>query len=516
VKHGLGWNVAAAFVLLLAGSATAAPPLIEPALAVGPHPVGFRLVEAHDASRAIRPDSTTAATFPRPLRVYVWYPAKADPQVTPLTFARYAELATADVWPDAVLKGARGVLSYARRPLARSVGPERFEELLERQVTAVEQAAAADGRFPLLVLGQGLYYESPVAHFALCESLASHGFVVATTPLVGTHSPLVQLDVIDLETQVRDLEFAVARARELPFVSQERLGVLGFDMGGMAALILAMRNPDVDALVTFDAAVLYGHPAGIPVDAQDYAPTLLRCPWLHATQRRFGTRPTDHDGPDLFAEAVHADRYLLLVDGVGHADFTSYSLIDGRDRMPGYWEQAQGGERGSYAVFCRYVRAFMAAHLTADIASREFLSRAPEEVAPDRGFTFEHRSPVAPRPTYSDFLNALLAGRVEAATGIAATLRTLDPEGPLLHEPTLDRLGFHFVFSWERFDEGLAVFGLNTELHPDSSHAWYSLGLGNVLKGDNAEALRCFQKVLELDPDHAPTLRMVEQLEAGE
>jgi hypothetical protein len=28
----------------------------------------------------------------------------------------------------------------------------------------------------------------------------------------------------------------------LPFVSGDRLGVLGFDMGGMAGVLLAMRN----------------------------------------------------------------------------------------------------------------------------------------------------------------------------------------------------------------------------------------------------------------------------------
>ena len=44
----------------------------------------------------------------------------------------------------------------------------------------------------------------------LAEYLASHGFVVATSPLVGTHSPLVSLDVLDLETQARDMEFVIA------------------------------------------------------------------------------------------------------------------------------------------------------------------------------------------------------------------------------------------------------------------------------------------------------------------
>ena len=36
-----------------------------------------------------------------------------------------------------------------------------------------------------------------------------------------------------------DLEFVIAQARRFSFVSQDKLGVFGFDMGGMAGLILA-------------------------------------------------------------------------------------------------------------------------------------------------------------------------------------------------------------------------------------------------------------------------------------
>ena len=50
----------------------------------------------------------------------------------------------------------------SRRALARSLDPERFEALLQRPVVAIEKAEALEGPFPLVVIGQGLYYESPV------------------------------------------------------------------------------------------------------------------------------------------------------------------------------------------------------------------------------------------------------------------------------------------------------------------------------------------------------------------
>src|SRR6516225_2496181 len=227
-------------------------------LAPGPHAVGFRLLVEEDRSRYVSASDGTG-THARPIRVYVWYPAKAAS--TPMRFGRYAALADDDVWPAEISGYSREVLKFSRGPLARSLDPAAFEALLQRPMLAAENARPAAGRFPLIAIGQGLYYESPIAFAALGEFLAGHGFVVVTTPLVGTNSTVVRNDAQDLETQLRDLEFAIARARLLPFVSGDRLGVLGFDQGGMAGVLLAMRNRDVDAFAAVDSGIFYPHPS---------------------------------------------------------------------------------------------------------------------------------------------------------------------------------------------------------------------------------------------------------------
>jgi pimeloyl-ACP methyl ester carboxylesterase len=513
------WKLALIATLAALGSpvAVTTPPPTWGGLEPGPHDVGFRLIETTDRSRAIQSDRVTGRAYPRPVRVYAWYPAEIGPDARPLTFGRYADLATLDIWPPEMLGKARMRTGYDGRPLARSLGAERFEELRAQPVAAVEDAPAADGTFPLVVVGQGLYYESPVAHAILCEFLASHGLVVVTAPLVGTHSPLVNLDVIDLETQVRDMEFVIARARELPFVSPDALGAFGYDMGGMAALILAMRNPDVDALAVVDAAILFGHPAGIPVDSPHHDPSLLRVPWFHGTQRQFGTRPEDHDGLSMFDDAVYSDRYLLLSDGMAHDDYSSYALNEGREGVIGYWAPKPGGEAERYRTVCTYLVRFLRAHLAGDDSSRRFLARDPEEVAPGLGFTLEHRAASPPTPVYSDFLNALLSGDVEGAVSMAESIRKSDPDGPLLQERVLIRLGYHLIGSWEMYDEAIAVFRVNADIHPESVNAWDSLGEAHIFKGNDEEAIRLYRKVLELDPENDRAKRILSRLgERGE
>jgi len=251
-----------------------------------------------------------------------------------MQFGRYAQLATDDVWPEDIAPGLRQRLQFANGPLARSLSKTSYSALLARPVRAVENAAPLAGPFPLIVIGLGLYYESPITFATTAEYLAGRGFVVATAPLVGTRTALVRLDVTDLETQMRDLELVIARARQFSFVDAERLGVLGFDQGGMAGVVLAMRNRDVDAFVSLDSGIQYPHASRLPRSSPHYDPLALRVPWLHAASRADGP-PRADGGQSLFDQAVHSERYWLRIQDLGHADFTSYALVEAEAMSPG-------------------------------------------------------------------------------------------------------------------------------------------------------------------------------------
>ncbi len=379
-------------------------------LELGKYSVGFRLLEAQDYSRAVTGGVSPIVAHPRPIRTYLWYPATGSEDSRPMRFGRYAELADDDIWPVEIVGDLHEELTYSRRALARSLGRERFEALLQRPMLAVEKAEALEGPFPLIVIGQGLYFESPVAFAALAEYLAGRGFVVATCPLAGTDSPLVRIDVQDLETQVRDLEFAIAEARQFSFVSQDKLGVFGFDMGGMAGLILAMRNADVDAFVSVSSGILYQHPSGIPVASPDYDPLALRVPWLHSVPATWMTQPQDPEAESLFESALYSERYLMLTEGMGHADYTSYALVEDRPEMGGYAAAGPATIEG-YEAVSKYVFNFFAAVLLQNSKSLAFLSQDPKDSIPGSTMTLEHRSATPSSITYEEFVQAVIAGQ---------------------------------------------------------------------------------------------------------
>ena len=179
-------------------------------LPVGPFTPGFRLIEATDASRSF-PANDGRSVARRPIRIYVWYPAKQSTDER-LRLHEYVRMAREDFRP--------GMIPV---PLARGIETGNLKTLLDSPAGAVRGAAAGPGRYLILVLGQGLFYESPLSHFVLCEFLASHGYVVATCPLLGTRYRLVNLNVEDVETEVRDMEFVLGAAYAEPGRREEAI-----------------------------------------------------------------------------------------------------------------------------------------------------------------------------------------------------------------------------------------------------------------------------------------------------
>ncbi len=451
------------------------------------------------------------AVHPRPIRTYLWYPAQASRRSQPLRFGRYAALADEDVWPSEIAGELRERLKYANGPLARSLPAPSFAALLERPMRAVENAEPLAGPFPLIVIGLGLYYESPITFAATAEYLAGRGFVVATAPLVGTHTAIVRLNVPDLETQIRDLEFVIARARQFPFVDQERLGVMGFDQGGMAGVVLAMRNRDVDAFVSLDSGIQYPHPSGLPRSSPHYDARALRVPWLHAAVQRNEQAPGG-DATSLYDEAVHADRYWLRVEGLGHADFTSYALVEGRGEAAGYWGPVTPARAAGHRAIVEYVRHFFAAHLTASDVSSALLDQALRQPLPETGMTLEHR---AASPDRSATTKSSARSSAAKVTKRSPSFGCWPPANRSTRcSPSSTWAVSASVCCTRGISQSrrLPLVELGAELYPSSPGGKVMLGETYAMLGNYPAAIAAYEEVLELLPGNPEITALIERL----
>jgi dienelactone hydrolase len=417
-----------------------------------------------------------------------------------MRFGRYAALADDDVWPAEISGRSRDVLKFSRGPLARSLDPAAFEALLQRPMLAAENPSPASGRFPLIVIGQGVYYESPIASAALGEFLAGRGFVVVTTPLVGTNSTVARVDAQDLETETRDLEFAIARARLLPFVSGDRLGVLGFDMGGMAGALLTMRNRGVDAFASLDSGIFYPHPSGLPQASPSYDPAALRVPWLHATQVAAMERPQGPNVKSLFDTANASNRYLLITNDMTHVDFTTYALISGRRAVPGYWGDPAPDRARRQSIVADYLIHFFDAFLRADAASVAWLDRDPKIAFPDAQMTLEHRAATPSSISYDELVREIIRGNAEAAIGRLRAVDEVEAGRAALDQVHLERLAVSLVYTWGLAKETLPLLAFTFEHYPASVQARIMLIETNVQLGNYAAAIEILNAVLQQNP----------------
>jgi tetratricopeptide (TPR) repeat protein len=482
--------------------------------------VGFRLSTVYDQSRIFHSNPEfrgleKAAETARLIRLYLWYPAQ-EAGGEHLRLRDYVRMAAEDF--DLLSAGAAPAHKNLPLPvpLAKGMSEKKRLLLLSERTTAVENAQPLAERFPLIILGQGLYYESPLSLFTLAEYLAGQGYVVATSPLVGTYSRLVNRNVIDLETQVRDMEYVLAQARTLPFVDKERMGVVGYDLGGMAGLLMAMRNPWVKAMVSLDTGILYPTSFGLPAASPSYQENRFIIPWLMMTQDRFVSKnPAAEKQTSLFDRKTAGDSYLFLCRTENHGDFTSYAALGMENAVPGYWGPIKGKPRLLHDTIDRLSGRFFDAYLKNDARALEELRQNPSKAGPGEVIaSARYKAGSAGSLFQDDCLQDIIRRGTEESLPRIRRLLEADKTKIQFEEGVLNWLGYHFLYWWGREQEARDVFQFITELFPRSGNAFDSLGEAFFVLGDRARALESYRRSLELNPDNANAREMIKRLEA--
>jgi hypothetical protein len=478
----------------------------------GEFSIGFKLITTKDFSR-VYPNNNSTELNPRPLRIYIWYPAEQSAQ-QPMKFNEYVQMAYDDFNSPTDADQKMNLLKILPVQIQKGVPPEKIETLLKQHTYAVQKAAPKAGKYPLIIFGQGLYYESPLSHFILCEYLASHGYVVATCPLLGTHYRLVNINVEDLETQVRDLEFALGYARSLPYVDPAKTGIIGYDLGGMTGLITVMRNPDIKAFLSMDSAITHGHYSGLPQSHFSYREERFIIPWMHMTQARFiAYYREQQESSSLFQHKKYGASYLVSVPTNNHGCFSAFAVMGIKNSLPGYWEPVEANIVELHDQICTTALLFLDGYLKNDQISRDIMNDRKQNIQDSTLlFEYEYKPGAIPPPTKAYLIDSIIKNGVKSVKPELEQLRKEYTAEELFDETVVNWMGYHFLYWWNRTDESLEVFKLNVWLFPESANALSSLGEGYMILGDNKQAIHYLQKSLDLEPDNEAVKNLLERL----
>ena len=258
------------------------------------------------------------------MQITIWSPATARGRL--LTYRDYIALTANEASLDAGTPEASTAAVARLKKFVTSMGNSEVAvgQWMDMPVAASWDAPRAPGRFPLVVIAQGNYH-SAYNQAVLGEYLASHGYVVATSP-----SPLVLEETPDSASlltrarrQAADIEYVVDALRSRAGVDPLRVAVVAHSFGARAAFVAAADGAPFRAFVSLDGGIAnkLGNDwlAGTPFDTAQ-----LRIPLLHIYQDRDSTVQPDFA---LVRRWHRADRNLVRVDDMYHQYFTALGFV---------------------------------------------------------------------------------------------------------------------------------------------------------------------------------------------
>ena len=92
------------------------------------------------------------------------------------------------------------------------------------------------------------------------------------------------------------------------------------------------------------------------------------------------------------------------------------------------------------------------------------------------------------------------------------TLKATEPEKYDFAESELNQLGYALMLEARRTRDAIEVFKLNVEACPKSSNVYDSLADAYMRDGQNALAIRFYEKALDLDPKNSNAAAQLQKL----
>lgn len=477
-------------------------------LKAGAYKVGFRTIRTTDPTRTF--DEAAGPWRPRPVQIYAWYPARPADHSLAMRYDEY------------IYRSAHGTRP-ARTVPTRAVAIRRFTNALGlfdharlaaelgARTTAFLDAPPVPGRFPVVIYAPG--FNAPgFDNSVLAEYLASNGYIVLASSSVGWHQRLMTSDPLGLEAQVRDLELGLSLTSTLPGADPTRVATLGYSWGGLACVLLQLRNPRIRAVVSLEGSIAYDWASFVRSPGPDLS--RMDVPFLFLGQTALPADTARKYGIDTtfaFFEGLDASRaYRVSFPVLRHPEFSSLSL---RLLAREAGEPDQSTANFGYEQISRFVRAFLDMALSGDSAAAAFFAQDPEGSGMPSGFaTIERRQPTKPPRNLASFIDSLGTDAPTEATVLLSRLRALDP-GYSLPEEVVNGWGYDLLAAGSTAG-AVGAFSLNTAMYPESANAWDSLGESLMASGRTQEAITSYETALRLDPTNTNARRRIARLRA--
>lgn len=480
-------------------------------LQTGDYQVGFQHYLAFDSTRTYkRLYDWSNNPLPRPIPVSIWYPS--DPGhsgASQMNVLNYMEiLKEEEEWE---FLPNEQILNWFYYPDS----PENQKHLGEK-TNAYRNRRPAGKEYPVIVYAPS-YQASSIENFALCEYLASHGFVIISSPSRGTENRFLDGGTAgDMETQAQDIEFLIKEVSGKKYADPAKIATMGFSFGGLSNVLAQMKNKNLKAIVSLDGSIKYQFPTLLKSPFADV--NKVNVPFIHMAQKDIprAVMLEDHIDTTLnnrfeFYDSLRfSNAYSLKFHHLTHPYFSTLGvLFQPRDQRQ---DKSDAEIMESYRWLSMYTLNFLKAHLNNEAEAFTFLAKAPakngvpeglittkSKAAKERAFTFEDFHELAKKRHYQNLevLN-------DSITNVHKAFQ--------LEEGKLNNLGLQLLFNPTTSSYGIEVLSFATIVYPESANLFDSLAEGYLFVGNERLAIRNFEKSLQLYPQNQNAINRLKEL----
>jgi len=477
----------------------------------GKYSVGFQHYLAVDSTRTYkRIFDWNNKVIPRQIPVSIWYPSVDDPSKNAqLAIIDYMEiLKEEEEWEHLPNEQILNWFYYQNTP-------ENQAHLNEKS-TAYLHASTTSEKFPIIIYAPS-YQASSIENFALCEFLASHGYVIISSPSRGTETRFLEGGTEkDMETQARDLEFLLKEVGGRQDVDPNKIATMGFSFGGLSNVLFQMRNSSIKAIVSLDGSIKYQYST---LQESPYsAIEKVNVPFIHMAQKDIPKEvmiadnidTTLNQNFDFYSDLVNSRAYSLKFHNLTHSYFSTLGVLFG-ERDPRQ-DRSDSKIMESYKWMAFYTLNFFDAFLKNDREALNFLDGQPQnnglpvglvskkfKMPDEKEFSFEDFNEMASEQNYNNLDNLY-----DAILNQHPSFK--------LEEGKLNNLGLQLVFNPETSDYGISVLLLATKIYSESANLFDSLAEAYLSIGNNKMAIQNFEKSLALNPQNQNAINRLEEL----
>ncbi len=499
------------FVLFQANVINGQTSLNEIDLNNGKYKVGFRHYTTSDSTRTYsRIYDYSNKKITRPIPVSIWYPSEQNiGYKKPVKILDYFEiLKEEEEWE--YLPNEQ-ILNWFYYP-----NTSANQNHLKEQTKAYSEIEFANGKFPIIVYTPS-FQATSIENFALCEYLASHGYIVISSPSRGTETRwFSNNNAKEMETQARDVEFLIKEVGKFPMANYNKIAIMGFSFGGLSNVIAQNRNEKVKAIVSLDGTERYQY--ALLKESPFFDIEKMKVPYLHMAQKDIPEKVLKEDNIkaelntkfELYDSIPKSKAYRFKFHNLTHSYFSTLGILfANRDKRQ---DKSDSEIMESYKWASTYTLNFLNAFLENDNKALKFIENKPSDNGVRNGLiTQRTKQPESATFTFRDFNDLASNQNYQSLSQLYDSTAKKHPSFKI-PEGNLNTLGLQLVFNPNTSEQGVNIFLLATKLYPNSANLFDSLAEGYLFVGSKDKAIENFKKSLELNSQNQNAIDRLKQL----